>query len=86
MVPYGAFTLTETETETEKMGLKPIDIGHCICLGQNEHLHTIPYNPFFISLGRGLCQCEQTLNGFWDTCTLAPVYNDFGYNEWEQFD
>ena len=56
---YGAFTLTETETETDKMGLKPIDICHCICLGQYEHLHTIPYNPFFI--GRSLYQCEHTL-------------------------
>ena len=32
-----AFTLTETETD--KMGLKPIDIGHCIYFGQYEHLH-----------------------------------------------
>ena len=40
----GVFTLTETETN--KMGLKPIGIGHCICLGQYEHLHIIPYNPF----------------------------------------
>ena len=41
---YGAFTLTDTETD--KMGLKPIDLGHCICLCQCEHLHTIPHNPF----------------------------------------
>ena len=54
---YGAFTLAETETD--KMGLKPIDICHCICLGQYEHLHKIPHNPFFISFG--LCQCEHTL-------------------------
>ena len=53
------FTLTETETE--KMGLKAIDIGHCICLGQYEHLHTIPYNPCFIDLGLSLRQCEHTL-------------------------
>ena len=26
-------TETETETKTDKMGLKPIDIGHCISLG-----------------------------------------------------
>ena len=31
------------ETETDKMGLKPIVIGHCL-----GHLHKIP---FFISLG-----------------------------------
>ena len=54
---------SKTETETDKKGLNPIDIGHCICLGQYEHLHTIPYNPFFIGLGLslGLCQCEHTL-------------------------
>ena len=28
---------SKTETETDKMGLKPIDIGHSICLGQYEH-------------------------------------------------
>ena len=39
------FTLTESETD--KMGLKPIGIGHCMCLGQCKHLHTILYNPFF---------------------------------------
>ena len=49
----------ETETDTDQMGLKPIDISHCICLGQGEHLHTIPYYLFFIGLG--LCQCEHTL-------------------------
>ena len=43
------------------MGLKPIDIGHCICLGQYEHLHIISYSPFFIGLGLGRCQCENTL-------------------------
>ena len=48
-------------TETDKMGLKPIDIGYCICFGQYEHLHTIPYNPFFIVLNLDLCQCEHTL-------------------------
>ena len=49
----GVFTLTETktDTETDKMGLKHFDIGHSICLGQYEHLHTIPYNQFFIRLG-----------------------------------
>ena len=63
-MPHGAFTLTETETD--KMGLKPIDIGHCIYLGQYEHLHIIPYNPFFVGLGfgLGLCQCEHTLKKF----------------------
>ena len=52
---------TNTETETDKIGLKPIGIGHCICLGQYEHLPTIPYiyNPFFN--GPGLCRCEHTL-------------------------
>ena len=44
------------------MGLKPIDICHCICLGQYEHLHTIPDNRFFIGLGLGLCQREHTLS------------------------
>ena len=43
-VPKGVFTLTETETD--RMGLKPIGIGNCICLGQCEH-HTIPYNLFY---------------------------------------
>ena len=56
---YGAFT--PTETETDRMGLKPNDIGHCICLGQYEHFYTISYNPFFIGLG--LCQCEHAPYG-----------------------
>ena len=43
------------------MGLKPIDIGHCICLGQYEHLHPISYNQIFIGLGIGRCHCEHTL-------------------------
>ena len=47
---YGAFTLpdtkTETDTETDKMRLNPIDIGHWICLNQYEHIHAIPYIPF----------------------------------------
>ena len=50
-----------TETETDEICLKPIDICHYIGLGQYEHLHTIPHNPFFIGLGLGLCQCEDTL-------------------------
>ena len=51
-----------TVTETDKMDWIPIDIGHCICLDKREHLHIIPYNPFFIDLGLCLCQCEHTLN------------------------
>ena len=46
---YGAFTLTKTETETktetgtktDKMGLKPIDIGQCICLGPHNPIQPI---------------------------------------------
>ena len=48
-MPWGVFTLTETETD--KMGLKPIGIGHCNCLGQYEHLHMIPDNRFLGGLG-----------------------------------
>ena len=32
----------KAKTETDKMGLKPIGIGHCICSCQYENLHTIP--------------------------------------------
>ena len=78
MVPYGAFTLTETDTDTNKIGLKPIDIGHCMNTSTQSHT-----THFFIGLGLGLCQCELTLNGFRDMCTLAPAYNDFGYNGWD---
>ena len=56
----GVFALTETVTviETDEMGWIPIDIGHCFCLGWCEHLHTIPYNSFFIDLDLGLCHTD----------------------------
>ena len=52
--PSGAFTLTETETETDK--LQQTQWHWCISV-QCEHLHIIPYHPFFIGLciSLGLC-------------------------------
>ena len=51
----------DRDRETDKMGLKPNDIGLCICLGQYEHLHTVPYDSFLICLSDGLCPYEHTL-------------------------
>ena len=52
--PYftGVFTLPDTNTDTDKMGLQPncicvsVGVGVCVSVGQCEHLHTILYNPF----------------------------------------
>ena len=58
------FTLTEPETDTEretnKMATTPNGIRVSV---QYEHLHTILYKPFFVSLsiGLSLCRCEQTV-------------------------
>ena len=52
----GVFTLadtdtgTDTDTDTDKMGLQPICICVGACVGQCEHLHTILFNPFFLSV------------------------------------
>ena len=57
--------MTETDTETDKIGFNTIDIGQCIGLGLCLcAVWTPPHNPIlliFICLSRGLCQCEHTL-------------------------
>ena len=53
----GAFALTGTETDTDKMATVPSGIAVPI---EYEHLHTIPHKLFFIGLGIALCQCEHT--------------------------
>ena len=70
------FTLTGTDTD--KMSLKPIDISYCICLGQGEHVHTIPYYLFFI--GPCICQCERTLMYRWGAnCRVEFQQNSFNH-------
>ena len=58
MKPNGVFTLPDTDTNTDKMGLQPncICVGVCISVGQYEHLHTILHNPFFIGVSVGQCE------------------------------
>ena len=43
-ISYGPFTLTETETETNKMATIPNDISVSV---QYEHLHTILLQAIF---------------------------------------
>ena len=64
---YGVFTLPDTDTDTDKMGLQPICtcVGVCVCVGQYEHLHTILYNPFFIGVCVGVGQCKHSISGEW---------------------
>ena len=74
-LPKGVFTLTETETKTDKMGLNSVTSFTVFVSVSGEHLHTIPYNPFFN--GTGLYQCKHTLTIMSSShCTgtgMAPV-------------
>ena len=76
MVPSsskGAFTLTETKTDKKtktrtnkgtepiKWVWNPLTSDTVSVLVQYEHLHTIPYDPFYIGLVSVSSQCEHTL-------------------------
>ena len=59
---YGAFTLpdtnTDTNTETDELQLATVLNGIVVSV-QHEYLHTILYNPFFIGVCVG--QCEHSI-------------------------
>ena len=71
---------TETDTDIDKFAQKPNgNLCRCLSVYENEHLHTIIYNPFFIGhcVGLGVGQCEHIItsvvNKRLDGCSLQYV-------------